>query len=132
MRHVDRGIRATLSSSAAERVAQRPPLERLLLAAAHLEARFSGRAEAELGAVGARLADLLAMAPRGLARAGGAPGAVLRAAQSLAAERLLLCDAPARRLRARVALNIPVPELLYVLTSDESLQWLSPLLGSAA
>ena len=45
--------------------------------------------------------NLLAMAPRGLARAGGAPGAVLRAAQSLAAERLLLCDAPARRLRAR-------------------------------
>ncbi|KAK2078532.1 hypothetical protein QBZ16_003372 [Prototheca wickerhamii] len=117
---------------ALEICASGPPLERLLLAAAHLEARFSGRAEAELGAVGARLADLLAMAPRGLARAGGAPGAVLRAAQSLAAERLLLCDAPARRLRARVALNIPVPELLYVLTSDESLQWLSPLLGSAA
>lgn len=42
----------------------------------------------------------------------------------------LLCDAPARRLKARVVLNMPAPELLYVLTADEEMPWLAALLGA--
>lgn len=133
MQHVDRGIRAALSSSAAQRVSQCTPLERVLLAAVHLEARFSGHAEMSLDAVITRLRCILSMAPS--TKAGGdtfwsGPGSVLRAVHSLAAQRLLLCDAPSKRLRARVTLNVPVPELLYVLTATDTLQWLSSLLGT--
>lgn len=126
MAHVDRGIRAALSGSAAQRAQQGTPLERLLLAAVHLETRFGGRAEVGVGAVLARLRSMLSAAGQEPV----ATGAALEAGQALAAARLLLCDAPARRLKARVVLNMPAPELLYVLTADEEMPWLAALLGA--
>ena len=99
-------------------------LERLLLAAMHLEARYSGRAEALLEAVGDRLDQLCA--------ANNEPKypftAVLECAVALGSSRLLLCEPGHKRLKAKIALNVPVNDLLYVLTNDADLPWLANVL----
>ena len=93
-------------------------LQRLLLTAVLFEVRFQGKCEVFLNDVMDRLVPLCKTAVPSYS-------AVLHCAISLAASRLLLCDQGNNRLKAKVALNIPVDDLLYTLNTDKELSWLS-------
>ena len=86
----------------------------------------AGRAEAYLEDVAARLAGLLAarMEPP------VAAGDLVAAATRLGAQRLLLADAGARRLRMRVALNVAPADAAHALRGAAALAavpWLAQL-----
>ncbi len=100
-------------------------LERLILAAVHLEARYSGRAEATLDAVADRLAALCA----DNGEEAYPFAVVLERAVGLGAKRLLLCDPGRKRLGAKVALNVPDADLLLALRDDAELPWLAARLA---
>jgi origin recognition complex subunit 1 len=122
LKHVDAAIREAFNTLHVKIMEASSRLERLVLAALHLESRFTGRPEALLEAVADRL-DQLCMAnnePR------YSFSAVLQCTVGLGAARLLLCDPGHKRLKAKVALNVPVNDLLYVLTKDNAeLPWLA-------
>ena len=122
---MDAAIRETFNTTHVKIMQESCRLERLLLAAVHLEARFAGRAEVGLEAV----ADSL----RQLCVANNEQpypfGAVLECAVALGAKRLLICDPGRKRLQAKVALNVPINDLVYVLSSDADLPGLAARLG---
>ena len=96
-------------------------LERLLLAALLLEGRYTGRLDATMAAVYDRIKGLLA----GHKDFQFAGGAVIEAVAHLNAKRLIICDAPAKRIHCKIALNVPIHELTSVLISDSGLPWLA-------
>ena len=98
-------------------------LARLVLAAIYLEVRFTGQCEVVLGNVASRLTPMLD---------NKAPPftSVLCCAVSLCSSKLILCDGAHRRLKAKVALNIPSDDLLSVLKSDKQLKCLDRFLNA--
>lgn len=122
---MDAAIREAFNTSHVKLMQESCRLERLLLGAVHLEARFTGRAEAALEAVADRLRQLCA--------ANGEPqypiGALLECAVALGSKRLLICDPGHKRLKAKVALNVPVNDLVHVLAHDRDLGWMAARLG---
>lgn len=118
IRDVDSAIREAFNTPHTNMVRESSKLERLLLAAIHLESRYTGRLEVVLENVANRLTSLCDnKSPPFMA--------VLHCAVSLAARRIILCDGGHRRLKANVALNVPSDDLIFVLIDDEELSWLA-------
>jgi origin recognition complex subunit 1 len=118
IRDVDNAIREAFNTPHTNMVRESSKLERLLLAAIHLESRYTGRLEVVLENVANRLTGLCDnKAPPFMA--------VLQCAVSLAARRIILCDGGHKRLKANVALNVPSDDLIFVLINDGELSWLA-------
>jgi origin recognition complex subunit 1 len=121
IRHVDAAIREMFNTSHMCMLREACRLERLVLASMHLEARFTGRTEATLGDIADRLRQLCAA--NGERQAPFA--AVLECAVGLGAKRIIICDPGFKRLRAKVALNVPVNDLVHILANDADIPWLA-------
>ncbi|KAK9836005.1 hypothetical protein WJX81_005277 [Elliptochloris bilobata] len=126
MRHVDAAVQEMFSAAHMQLLGRACRLDKLLLVALMLETRFSGRAEAYLEDVAARLASLLAARLEPPV----APGDIVAAAARLGAQRLLLADAGGRRLRMRVALNVAPADVAHALrgaAAVAAVPWLAQL-----
>ncbi len=55
------------------------------------------------------------------------PGEIVAAAGRLAAKRVILADAAARRLTMRLSLNISTDDLVFALKKDQVVPWLPRL-----
>jgi origin recognition complex subunit 1 len=88
MRHVDTAIREAFNTSHVRQLREACRLERLLLAAVALDARYSGRDEVVLESVIARLRALCVANSEPLYAA----GAVVECMVALGSKRLVICD----------------------------------------
>ncbi|KAL4434835.1 hypothetical protein ABPG77_005362 [Micractinium sp. CCAP 211/92] len=129
LRHVGAAIAEMFNTGHVKMLRESCRLERLLLAAVYLETNSSGRAECVLQDAWERLRVLCSQNCE--AQAYDFASVVERAAE-LGAKRLLICDPGARRVRAKVALNVPTSDLLMVLADDPDLPWLNQAISRAA
>lgn len=118
IRDVDAAIREAFSSPHIKIIRQSCKAERLFLAALHLETRYTGQCEVPLANVASRLAVLSHGKVSRFTT-------VVQCAVGLAARKVVICDVASKRLKAKVALNVPVEDVTYVLTNDKDLAWLS-------
>ncbi|KAL4423946.1 hypothetical protein ABPG75_001247 [Micractinium tetrahymenae] len=129
LRHVGAAIAEMFNTGHVKMLREACRLERLLLAAVYLETNSSGRAECMLQDAWERLRLLCS---QNCEAQGYDFASVVERAAELGAKRLLICDPAARRVRAKVALNVPTSDLLMVLTDDPDLPWLSQAISRAA
>lgn len=129
LRHVGAAIAEMFNTGHVKMLRESCRLERLLLAAVYLETNSSGRAECVLQDAWERLRLLCSQNCE--AQSYDFASVVERAAE-LGAKRLLICDPGVRRVRAKVALNVPTSDLLMVLTDDPDLPWLNQAISRAA
>lgn len=115
---MDKSIKEAFNTPHTNMLLASSRLQRLFLTAVLFEVRFQGKCEVCLNDVMDRLVPMCKDAVPSYA-------AVLQCAVSLTASRMLLCDQGSNRLKAKVALNIPVDDLLYVLNNDSELSWLA-------
>eukprot|EP00887_Chlorella_sp_A99_P005150 scaffold40.g5150.t1 len=130
MPHVNRAIQEMFNSSHMRLLHELPRLDAALLAALLREQKITGLQEALLEDVDQRLRDMCTQ--------GNQPpfqfASVLERTVELGAKRLIICDGPHRRLKAKVALNLPAADLVAGLRAGqqwEGLRWLAPFLEDA-
>jgi len=118
MKDVDSAIREAFSTPHIKMVRDSSTLELLLLCAIVLESRYTGQCEVYLDNAASRLSTLgnTTIPPF---------SALLQCAVGLAARKVVLCDAGHKRLKAKLALNVPVDDISYVLSNDPDLSWLA-------
>lgn len=118
MRNVDAAIREAFDTPHVKMVRESSKLELLILGAIVLESRYTGQSEVSLENVGERLSTM--------GRVKVPPfSALLACTVGLAARKVILCDGTHKRLKAKVALNVPIDDLSYVLNNDAELSWLA-------
>eukprot|EP00884_Botryococcus_braunii_P008272 jgi/Botrbrau1/17446/Bobra.0054s0035.1 len=122
-RHVDAALAEMFGSIHIKMTQNACPLEKLLLACLLLETKSRMRADAVLEDVAHRVQQMCEL--RGGPSCG--PGDLMAAALRLSSKRLVLLDSGARRLRARLSLNMPTDDLAHVLQTDTSIPWLREL-----
>jgi len=123
--HVSRAINEMFETVHAQLMGAASRLEKLLLVAAVVEGRASGRADVSLQAVAARVAGTLCP----WTRDERPPlGAVLAAATRLGAQRLLITDPRGLHLKARIMLNVDKSDVAHAIGRDPDLAELTRLL----
>ena len=118
IRDVDESVQEAFNNPHTSLIRGCSKLERLLLAAIHLESRYTGRCEVVLENVANRVTAFCENKARPFID-------LLQCAMNLASSRLILSDDGHHRLKATVALNVPSDDLIYVLTNDKELAHIS-------
>jgi origin recognition complex subunit 1 len=119
IRDVDTAIREAFNTPQLRMIRHSPLMERLLLAAVHLESRYAGRCEVSLEGAYNRYVEMDA--------AHGRPqfSTILECVVSMAERKLLVCEAGHRRLAVKVALNVRTDDLIGALSDDPELTHLA-------